>query len=75
MQLLWKYTSTECTEHDSVCKAVYSENSLEFSILVKMLHNILGHNTDCVIYSSVYFAACFPATVLHGLLRDKFLVS
>ena len=75
MQLLWEYTSTDCTEHDSVCKAVYSENSLEFSILVKMLHNIFGHNTDYVIYSGVCFAACFPATVLHGLLRDKFLVS
>ena len=74
MQLLWEYTSTDYTEHDSVCKAVYSENSLEFSIFVKMLH-IFGHNTDYVIYSGVCFAACFPATVLHGLLRDKFLVS
>ena len=55
-------------------KAVYSENSLEFSILVKMLHNI-GHNRDYVIYSGVCFAACLPATVLHDLLRDKFLVS
>ena len=59
-------------------KAVYSENSLEFSILAKMLHNI-GHNRDYVIYSGVCFAACFaaclPATVLNDLLRDKFLVS
>ena len=55
MQLLWEYTSTDCTEHDSVCKAVYSENSLEFSILVKMLH-IFGHNTGYVIYSGVCFA-------------------
>ena len=31
-------------------KAVYSENSLEFSILVKMLHNIFGHNTDYVVF-------------------------
>ena len=56
-------------------KAVYSENSLEFSILVKMLHNLLGHNTDYVVYSGVCFAACIPATVLHDLLRNKFLVS
>ena len=55
-------------------KAVYSENSLEFSILVKMLHNIFRHNTDYVIYSGVCFAACLPATVLHDLMRDKFLV-
>ena len=73
MRLLWEYTSTDCTVHDSVCKS-YSENSLEFSILVKMLH-IFGHNTDYVIYSGVCFAACLPATVLHDLLRDKFLVS
>ena len=51
-----------------LAKAVYSESSLEFSILVKMLHNIFGHNTD---YSGVYFAACLPATVL----RDLFLIS
>ena len=56
-------------------KAVYYENSLKFSILVKMLHNIFGHNTDYVIYSGVCFAACLPATVLHDLLNDKFLVS
>ena len=55
-------------------KAVYSENSLKFSILVKMLHNIFRHNTDYVIYSGVCFAACLPATVLHDLLRDKFLL-
>ena len=55
-------------------KAVYSENSLEFSILVKMLH-FFGHNTYYVIYSGVCFAACLPATVLHdNVLRDKFLV-
>ena len=56
-------------------KAVYSENSLEFSILVKMLYNIFRHNTDYVIYSGVCFAACLPATVLYDLMRDKFLVS
>ena len=56
-------------------KAVYSENCLKFSILIKMLHNIFRHNTDYVIYSGVCFAACLPATVLHDLLRDKFLVS
>ena len=56
-------------------KAVHSESSLEFSILVKMLHNIVGHNTDYVIYSGVCFAACLPATDLHDLLRDNFLVS
>ena len=58
-------------------RAVFSENSvctLEFSILVKMLH-IFGHNTDSVIFSGVCFAACLPATVFHDLLRDKFLVS
>ena len=31
-------------------KAVNSENSLKFSILVKMLHNIFGHNTDYVVF-------------------------
>ena len=46
-------------------KAVYSENNLEFSILVKMLH-IFGHNTYYVIYSGV--AACLPATVLHDVM-------
>ena len=56
-------------------KAVYSENSLEFSILVKMLHNIFGHNTDYVIYSGVCFAAFLPATDLHDVLRNKYLVS
>ena len=63
-------------------KAVFSENSLcilEFSILNKMLHKIFGHNTDYmyVIFSfRVFcFAACLPATVLHDLLRDKFLLS
>ena len=55
-------------------KAVYSEDSLEFSILVKILYNIFGHNTD-VIYSGVCFATCLPATVLHYLLKDKFPVS
>ena len=55
-------------------KAVYSENSLEFSILVKMLHNIFGHYTDYVIYSGVCFAACLSATVLHDLLRNKYLI-
>ena len=56
-------------------KAVFSENSLcmlEFSILIKMLHNIFGHNTDYVVFC---FAACLPATVLHDVLRDKFLFS
>ena len=58
-------------------RAVFSENSvctLEFSILVKKLH-IFGHNTDSVIFLVFCFAACLPATVLHDLLRDKFLVS
>ena len=56
--------------------AVFSENSpcmLEFSILVKMLHNFFGHNTNYVISLVFCFAACLPATVLHDLLRDKFL--
>ena len=46
---------------------------LEFSILVKVLHNIFGQITDY--FSDVCFAACLPATVLHDLLRDKFLVT
>ena len=75
MRLPWKYTSTDCTVHDSVCKNSFSEISLcmlEFSILVKMLHNIFGHNTDyaCV----VSFAAYLPATVLHDSLKAKLLV-
>ena len=73
MRLLWEYTSTLCMIQ--FAKAVYSENSPKFSILVKMLHNIFGHNTDYVIYSGVCFAPCLPATVLHDLMRDKFLVS
>ena len=77
MRLLWEYTSTDCTVHDSVCKS--SENSLcmlEFSILIKMLHKIFGHNTDYVFFFLVFcFAAWLPSTVLHDLLRDKFLVS
>ena len=55
-------------------RAAFSEKRLcvEFSILVKMLHNIFGHNADC---NFVFlFAACLP-TVLNDLLRDKFLVS
>ena len=57
-------------------RAVFSENGLcmlQFSILVKNLPNIFGHNTDYVILSSVLFAACLPATVLHNSLRAKFL--
>ena len=45
-------------------RAVFSENSLctlEFSILVKMLHNIFGHNTDSVIFSGVLFC-CMPSS-------------
>ena len=64
--------------HDSVSKSGFPENSLymlEFSILVKMLHDILGHNTDYVIFLVFCFAACLPATVLNDLLRVKFLVS
>ena len=34
-------------------KAVYSENSLELSILVKMFAQHFGHNIDNVIYSGV----------------------
>ena len=41
----------------------------------EMLHNIFGHNADYVIYSSVCFAACLPATDLHDLLRDKFILN
>ena len=44
-------------------RAVFSENSLctlEFSILVKMLH-IFGHNTDSVIFSGVLFC-CMPSS-------------
>ena len=48
-------------------KAVHSENSHKFSILIKMLHNIFGHDTVYVIYSGVCFAACLPATDLHDL--------
>ena len=36
-----------------IARAVFSENSLrtlKFSILVKMLHNIFGHNIDYVIF-------------------------
>ena len=45
---VWEYTLTDCTVYDA--KAVFSENSLEFSILIKMLHKIFGHNTDYVIF-------------------------
>ena len=75
MRLLWEYTLTDCMSMIQFAKVVYSENSLEFSILIKMLHNIFGHNTDYVIYSGVCFVACLPATVFHDLLRDKFLLS
>ena len=50
-------------------KAVYSENSLEFSI--KMLHNIFRHNTILVFVLPHAFQQLF----LHDLLKDKFLVS
>ena len=53
MRLLWEYTSTDCTEHGSVCKSCYSEISLELSILVKMFAQHFGHNIDNVIYSGV----------------------
>ena len=36
---------------------------LEFSILVKTLHKIFGHNTDYVVFLVFCFAACLPATV------------
>ena len=71
MQLLWEYTSTDCTEHDSVCKAVYSENILEFSILVKMLHNIFGYSTDYVIYSGVCFAWLAEGQVSSIIMRSS----
>ena len=35
--------------------------SLEFSFLVKMLHNIFGHNKDYVILSGVLFC-CMPSS-------------
>ena len=60
-QFLWKW---------SICM-------LDFSILVKMLHNSFGHNTDyaCDFVCMVFcFAACLPATVLHDVLKAKFLV-
>ena len=75
MRLLSEYSRQIALSMIQFAKAVYSENSLEFSILVKMLHNIFRHNTDNVIYSGVCFAACLLATVLHDLLKDKFLVS
>ena len=65
MRLLWEYTSIDCTVHNSVCKTVYSENSLEFSILVKMLHNIFGHNTDYVIYLTLLSLADFRVAFGH----------
>ena len=57
-------------------RAVFSENCLcilEFSILVKMLHNIFGHNTDYAC-DFVLFCACLPATVLHDLLKARYNV-
>ena len=36
-----------------------------------MLHNLLGRNTDYVIYSGVCFAACLPATVLHDFAEEQ----
>ena len=58
-------------------KAVYSENSLKFSILVNVAQHLwTQYRLDVyVIYSGVCFAACLPATLLHDLLKDKFLVS
>ena len=44
------------------------------SVLIKTLHKIFGHNTDCD-FLVFCFAAWLPATALHDLLRDKFLVS
>ena len=57
--------------HSACLLTVYGK--LEFSILVKMLHNIIGHNTD--FFLVFCFAACLPVTVLHDLLMEKFLVS
>jgi len=53
--------------------AFFSENdlcTLEFSILVKMLHNIFGHNTDYEICLVFCFAACLTATILHERLAE-----
>ena len=46
--------------HDSVCKNSFLLKELEFSILVKMLHNVYGHNTDYVVLSGVLFC-CIPS--------------
>ena len=55
--------------HDSVCKS-----TLEFSIFVKMLHNIFGHSIDIVILSGVLFCCKPSSTVLLNSLRDKSLM-
>ena len=48
-------------------KAVYSENSLKFSILVKMLHNIFRHNTDYVIYAAKQTWSSEPYPKIHKI--------
>ena len=54
MRLLWEYTSTDWTVHDS---AENGQCMLQFSILVKMLHNIFEHNNGYVILSGVLLHA------------------
>ena len=52
-------------------RAVFSENSLctlEFSILVKMLHNIFGHNTDCDFSGALF--CCMPSSNCFAQLAE-----
>ena len=58
--------------------AVFSESSLcvlEFSVLVKMLYNIFGHNTDCDFSGALFCCMHAFQQLFSDLVRDKFLVS
>ena len=81
-RLQWDYFGSTLWQN-ALCmiqfaRAVFSENSLcilEFSILVKMLHNIFGHNTDYACDFVWYIVWCMPSSnCLHDLLKAKFLV-
>ena len=59
-------------------RAVFSENSLcileSSAFLLKCTTSLDTIQTMHVILSGVLFGACLPATVLHDLLKAKFLV-
>ena len=75
MRLLWQYTLTDCTVHDSVCKSSFlwkwSRVQHSWKCYTTSLDTIQTIWDICLVFC---FAACLSANVLHDLLRAKFRV-